>query len=412
MSSQAFIVAAKRTPFGAFGGKLKDLSANELGGLAAKAALAQLPASAQAHLTQSTSERQSVIFGNVAQTSTDAPYLARHVGLRAGLPITTPAYTVNRLCTSGFQTIINAVQEIKVGDVDVAVTGGSESMSQAPYVLRNVRWGTKFGPEYLKMEDALAASLTDRYPEVVPMAITAERLADQYSVSRTDCDEFALRSQTLWAQAQESGVYDAEIAPVEVKVKRAVEQVTKDEHPRPKTTIEGLAKLPAVFKKDGVVSAGNASGISDGGSACDRCWRAVRQAARHPAARPHRGLPHRRCRPGTHGHRPCRCHPGRPGQVEPDHGPDGHHRNQRGLCCPGPVVRQGSGHRSCSPQRVRWCHCPGPSARCLGIAHHGPPGAPPEGYRRPLRCWICLRRRWPGRGHHHRGPLSLLLEDI
>ncbi|KAJ1937436.1 hypothetical protein FBU59_004747, partial [Linderina macrospora] len=200
-------------------------------------------------------------------SSTDAPYLARHVGLRAGLPITTPAYTVNRLCTSGFQTIINAVQEIKVGDVDVAVTGGSESMSQAPYVLRNVRWGTKFGPEYMKMEDSLAASLTDRYPEVVPMAITAERLADQYSVSREQCDEFALRSQTLWAQAQESGVYDAEIAPVEVKVKRAIEQVTKDEHPRPKTAIEGLAKLPPVFKKGGVVTAGNASGISDGASA-------------------------------------------------------------------------------------------------------------------------------------------------
>ncbi|KAJ1830709.1 3-ketoacyl-CoA thiolase, mitochondrial [Coemansia sp. RSA 2706] len=267
MATQSFIIAAKRTPFGAFGGKLKDLTANELGGIAAKAAIDSLPAAAQAHLRQSTSPRQSVIFGNVLQTSTDAPYLARHVGHRAGLPVTTPANTVNRLCTSGFQSIINAVQEIKSDDADIVVTGGSESMSQAPYALRNVRWGAKFGPEYLKMEDTLMAALTDRYPTSVPMAITAERLATKYSVTREECDKFAVQSQQRWAQAHEAGVFASEIAPIEVKVKRAIEQMACDEHPRPQTTIEGLARLGPVFQKDGVVTAGNASGISDGASA-------------------------------------------------------------------------------------------------------------------------------------------------
>ncbi|KAJ2773484.1 hypothetical protein IWQ57_001271 [Coemansia nantahalensis] len=267
MAAQSFIVAAKRTPFGAFGGKLKDLTANELGGLAAKAAIGSLPATVQTHLATSTSPRQSVIFGNVLQTSADAPYLARHVGHRAGLPVTTPANTVNRLCTSGFQAIIDAVLNIKADDADIVVTGGAESMSQAPYVLRNVRWGTKFGPEYLKMEDSLMGALTDRYPEPVPMAITAERLAEKYAISRADCDAFALRSQQRWAAANEAGVFASEIAPVDVKVKRATESMTADEHPRPQTTVEALGRLAPVFKKDGVVTAGNASGISDGASA-------------------------------------------------------------------------------------------------------------------------------------------------
>ncbi|KAJ2513622.1 3-ketoacyl-CoA thiolase, mitochondrial [Coemansia sp. RSA 1939] len=267
MSTQSFIVAAKRTPFGAFGGKLKDLTANELGGIAAKAAIASLPAGMQEHLRTSTTPRQSVIFGNVLQSSADAPYLARHVGHRAGLPVTTPANTVNRLCTSGFQAIISAVHEIKAGDSDVVVTGGAESMSQAPYILRNVRWGTRFGPEYLKMEDSLMTALTDRHPQPVPMAITAERLAEEYGVSRADCDAFALQSQQRWAKANDAGVFASEIAPMEIKVKRSVETMAADEHPRPQTTLEALARLGAVFKEGGVVTAGNASGISDGASA-------------------------------------------------------------------------------------------------------------------------------------------------
>ncbi|KAI9502914.1 3-ketoacyl-CoA thiolase, mitochondrial [Coemansia spiralis] len=267
MPAQSFIIAAKRTPFGAFGGKLKDFTANELGGFSAKAAIASLPANVQEHLANNKTPRQSVIFGNVLQTSVDAPYLARHVGHRAGLPITTPANTVNRLCTSGFQSIISAVQEIKAGDSDIVITGGTESMSQAPYVLRNVRWGTKFGPEYLKMDDSLMAALTDRYPEPVPMAITAERLAEKYNVTREECDSFALQSQQRWAKANEAGVFNSEIAPIEIKIKRTMEAMAADEHARPQTTLEALARLGSVFKKDGVVTAGNASGISDGASA-------------------------------------------------------------------------------------------------------------------------------------------------
>ncbi|KAJ1994671.1 3-ketoacyl-CoA thiolase, mitochondrial [Dimargaris cristalligena] len=257
---QVYIVAAKRTPFGAFGGKLKDLTANELGGLASKAALAGLPAGTPV---------DSVIVGNVTHTSPDAPYLARHVGLRAGLPIETPALTVNRLCGSGFQSIINAVQEIRSGDASVVLTGGAENMSQAPYALRGVRWGTRYGVDQ-KLEDTLAASLVDRYPSPTPMGITAEKLGAQYGITRADCDAYALTSQQRWAAAHEQGVFDAEIAPVTVNTRKrgVTEAFTIDEHPRPQTTLESLQKLASVFVKDtGLVSAGNASGISDGAAA-------------------------------------------------------------------------------------------------------------------------------------------------
>ncbi|KAI9219042.1 Thiolase, N-terminal domain-containing protein [Blastocladiella britannica] len=255
-----FIVAAKRTPFGAFGGKLKHLTANELGGLASKAALADLPADTKV---------DSVIFGNVSQTSNDAAYLARHVGHRAGLPVETPALTINRLCGSGFQAVINAAHEIIAGESHVVLTGGSESMSQAPYALRDLRWGTRYGVD-LKGEDTLAAALVDRYPTVTPMGITAENLAKQYNISRKDCDEYAMQSQQRWAAAQASGAFSAEITPVEVPGKKrgTFESLTTDEHPRPQSTVESLTKLPSVFiKNTGTVSAGNASGIADGAAA-------------------------------------------------------------------------------------------------------------------------------------------------
>ncbi|KAJ1921572.1 hypothetical protein H4219_000610 [Mycoemilia scoparia] len=272
MSTQAFIVAAKRTPFGAFGGKLKGLTANELGGIAAKAALNELPTSFVEKATHASSTGSpaisSVIFGNVAQTSKDAPYLARHVGHRAGLPVTTNALTINRLCGSGFQSIINAVHEIKAGDSKVVLTGGSESMSQAPYVLRDVRWGTRFGPDYLKMEDSLACALTDQYPNPIGMGMTAEKLGSQYGITREQCDEFALKSQQRWASAHAKGIFDAETTPVEVKGKKGkIEVVNVDEHPRPDANVESLRKLKPVFKQDGLVTAGNASGMNDGAAA-------------------------------------------------------------------------------------------------------------------------------------------------
>ena len=256
-AKSCFIVGAKRTAFGAFGGKLKDLTATELGALASKAALAQLPANTPV---------SSVIFGNVCPTSTDAAYLARHVGLRCQLPIGTPALTINRLCGSGFQAAINAIQEINSGDAEVVLTGGTENMSQAPYAVRNIRWGTRYGLD-LKMEDTLAAALVDRYPVETPMAITAETLGDQNGITRQHCDEYALKSQKRWAAAQQAGIFKSEIVPVQIKTRKGVEDFAVDEHARPQTTIEGLAKLSPVFKKNGMVTAGNASGISDGAAA-------------------------------------------------------------------------------------------------------------------------------------------------
>ncbi|KAF9161404.1 3-ketoacyl-CoA thiolase, mitochondrial [Actinomortierella ambigua] len=255
--ANVFIIAAKRTPFGAFGGKLKDYTAAELGAFASKAALADVGKEVPI---------DSVIVGNVAQSDAAGAYLARHVGLRSGLDISVPALTVNRLCGSGFQSIINATHEIKVGDANIVLTGGSESMSLSPYALRNVRWGTRFGVD-LKLEDTLAAALVDRFPKETPMAITAENLAVKYGLTRQQCDEYALSSQQRWAAAHKAGRFNAEIVPVEYKVKKATEVLSHDEHPRPNTTIENLAKLPPVFKKEGTVSAGNASGISDGAGA-------------------------------------------------------------------------------------------------------------------------------------------------
>ncbi|CAI9619879.1 unnamed protein product [Staurois parvus] len=249
-----FIVAAKRTPFGTFGGVLKDHTATDLGEIAAKAALAAGNVAPDAV--------DSVIFGNVAQTSSDAIYLTRHIGLRVGIPIPVPALTVNRLCGSGFQSVVNGCQEIALRESEIVMCGGSESMSQSPYAVRNIRFGTKLGVD-LKMEDTLWAGLTDSMIKT-PMAITAENLAEKYVISRKDCDNFGYRSQQRWKAAQDAGYFTAEMVPIELKTKKGPVKMEQDEHPRPQTTLEQMAKLPPVFKKDGVVTAGNASGISDG----------------------------------------------------------------------------------------------------------------------------------------------------
>jgi acetyl-CoA acetyltransferase family protein len=261
LSREIWIVGAKRTAFGTFGGTLKDLTATDLAVEASKAALAQAGADPSAV--------EQVIFGNVQQTSADSIYLARHVGLRAGVPIPAPALTVNRLCGSGFQAIINGAEQILLGDSEVVLTGGTESMSQAPHVVRGARWGLAFGKEQ-KLGDTLWDALTDSYTGF-PMAITAENLAEQYKISRQEVDDYALRSQRAWAAANEAGRFKDEIVPIEVKGKKGPVQFAVDEHPRPQTTAEVLAKLPPVFKKDGVVTAGNASGISDGAGAILLC---------------------------------------------------------------------------------------------------------------------------------------------
>ena len=265
------LVAGVRTPFGAFGGALKDLSANDLGVVAAKAALDRSGFAA--------GDIDHVIFGNALQTSGDAIYCARHIGLKAGLPVETPAVTVNRLCGSGFESIIQACRQIVVGDSEVVLAGGTESMSQAPHTIRGARWGIPLGAS--KMGDLLWESLYDPYAGF-SMAETAENLADKYKLTRAEVDDFAYQSQMRTQAAREAGRFEDEIVPVELVTKKGHQEFVADEHPRPKTTPEILAKLPPYFKKDGVVTAGNASGIVDGAAAVIVATRARAEAVGAP----------------------------------------------------------------------------------------------------------------------------------
>ncbi|HEU4762551.1 MAG TPA: acetyl-CoA C-acetyltransferase [Gemmatimonadales bacterium] len=257
--SDIVFLTAVRTGFGSFGGALKDLSATDLGVFAARGALlrAGLESGKVDH----------VIFGNVIQTSADAIYLARHVALRAGCPEETPALTVNRLCGSGFEAITQAAQLIMLGHADVVLAGGTESMSQAPHVIRGARWGLRLGPPP-PLEDTLWEALRDSFCDL-SMAETAERLADQHTLSRVDVDAVALRSQQRAEAAWQRGAFAAELVPVEIVDRKTKQKIAwaGDEHRRPDSTAEGLARLPPYFKKDGVVTAGNASGIVDGAAA-------------------------------------------------------------------------------------------------------------------------------------------------
>jgi acetyl-CoA acyltransferase 2 len=254
ITKDVVILSARRTPFGTFGGTLKDLTATDLAVHAAKAAVAQSAVPVD--------DFDHVVVGNVAQTSTDAIYIARHVGLRAGLPIRVPALTVNRLCGSGFQALVNAAEMILTDQAQVVLAGGTESMSQSPHVIRGARWGIPLGKGQL--EDYLWSALTDSYTGM-PMAITAENLAVKYEISQDAVDQYSVLSQKRFAAAQESGRFADEIVPVEVPGKKGQTTLfAKDEHNRPDTTVEALRKLPKVFKKDGVVHAGAASGICDG----------------------------------------------------------------------------------------------------------------------------------------------------
>lgn len=256
--SQAFIAGAKRTPFGSYGGSLKSFAASQLGGLAAKAALAQLPPATIV---------DHVVFGTVLGSDPSSAYLARHVGHLAGLPMTVPALTVNRLCGSGFESVIHAKRLISMGEADVVVTGGSESMSRCPYTLSGEsRFGNRYGID-LKLEDSLAHALIDRIPHPTPMGITAENLAEKYSITREECDRFALESQKRWELGKRDGAFDQEIVPVELVSRKSTVEFKVDEHPRPQTDEVSLKKLSPVFKKGGVVTAANASGICDGASA-------------------------------------------------------------------------------------------------------------------------------------------------
>lgn len=259
LSRDIVFLSAVRTPFGTFGGALKDFSAVDLTVFAARAAMERAGVEP--------AEIQHSIFGNVMQTTSDAIYFARHVALKAGCPVEVPALTVNRLCGSGFQAVVNGAQEILLGEAEVCLVGGGESMSQAPHIARGLRWGLPLG-KMPPLEDSLWEGLTDSYAGM-PMAETAEKLAVQYGLDRGCVDEYALRSQQTAKAAWDAGIFEDEVIGVPVKNPRTrqTEEFRRDEHMRPDSTLEGLAKLRPVFKADGVVTAGNASGIGDGAGA-------------------------------------------------------------------------------------------------------------------------------------------------
>src|SRR6202162_2589242 len=253
------IVSGARTPFGRYCGKIKDYTAQELGAVAAKAAIERAGVDAE-HFDHD-------VFGNAQQTSGDALYGARHVGLRAGLPIETPALTVNRLCGSGMQAMVSAAQMIQTEEAKVVLAGGMESMSQAPFSIRG-RDGFTLAPGG-KLEDSLMVALLDTYCGLY-MANTAERYGEQHGITRQAQDEFALRSQQTADAAYKAGCLQEELTPVPLRNSKGEatgEMLPEDDHRRPQTTIEGLAKLRAAFGKNGTVTAGNASGIVDGGAA-------------------------------------------------------------------------------------------------------------------------------------------------
>lgn len=257
-----FVVAAKRTPFGTFGGMLRNHTPTDLQVAACAAAMKALGVPNPERLID------SVVVGNVLTAAApDTPYIARHTALRCGLDQATPANTVNRLCGSGFQAIVSAVHEIMAGDAEVVLTGGSDNMSACPYAVRDIRFGTRLGAD-IKLEDIMWAALSDSYVKT-PMGVTAENLAQKYGISRQESDEFAVRSHQKWAEANGKGCFRDEIVPLEVKAKKGAKvSMEADEHPKPaQTTVEKIAGLPTVFKKDGVVTAASSSGVSDGAAA-------------------------------------------------------------------------------------------------------------------------------------------------
>ena len=275
MARDIFIVGGARTPMTEYAGALKDVSALELGAIASRASFEKSGVKPE--------WIDHTVVGNVLQTSSDAIYGARHVALKAGVPIEVPALTVNRLCGSGMQAAVSGAQLIQLDEAEIVLTGGIENMSQAPHVIRGLRAGLRLGQG--KLEDYLYEALLDPYCGLF-MAQTAEKCAAKYGISRDEQDAFALRSQQRAACAWKEGRFADEVVPVEIKTRKGTTVVDKDDHLRPDTTLEGLAKLPTAFSKDGSVTAGNASGIVDGGAALILASeRAVNERGLTPLAR-------------------------------------------------------------------------------------------------------------------------------
>ncbi len=250
------VLSGKRTPFGTFGGSLKSFTATDLAVFSSVAAIEAAGVDPD--------RIDHTFFGNALQTSSDAIYLARHAALRSGVPQESPALTVNRLCGSGFEAMVQGAKEILLGGAQLTLCGGSESMSQAPHVIRGARWGQlRLGPAGPAFEDLLWEALRDSNCDVT-MAQTAEELAERYAVTREEADQVAVRSQQRAKAAWEGGYFEAEIAPIMIESRKGEQEFARDEHMRPGTTLEALSGLQPFFKKDGLVTAGNASGIGDG----------------------------------------------------------------------------------------------------------------------------------------------------
>jgi len=275
MSTEIVILGGARTPMAEYVGAFKDVSALELGAHAGRAALERSGVAA--------GSVDHVVFGNVLQTSGDAVYGARHVGLKAGVPVEVPSLTVNRLCGSGMQAVVSAAHLIRLGEAKVVLAGGTENMTQAPHVVRGARSGLRLGEG--KLEDSLMVALLDTHCGL-SMAQTSEALSRRSGVTREEMDAYALRSQKAAAAARERGVFAEEIVPVEAGQGKKAVRVEADDHLRPDTTLEGLAALRPSFGKDGTVTAGNASGIVDGAAALVVAdGAAARQTGRAPLAR-------------------------------------------------------------------------------------------------------------------------------
>lgn len=250
-------VAGQRTAFGSFGGTLKDISGTDLAVHAARGCLNQINLKPE--------EIDHVVIGNVVPSSSDGAYLPRHVGLKLGLPVTTPAFAVNRLCGSGFQSWVNAAQMLTTGEATMVLAGGVEQMSLVPYVARNVRFGgMRLGNG--ELEDLLTAALTDSYAQM-PMAITAENLGEKYQITRDQADVYSYQSQQRYDQAYKQKLFSNEITTINLETKKGSITFDKDEHPKPETSLDKIKSLKSLFKKDGLVTAATASGIVDG-AAC------------------------------------------------------------------------------------------------------------------------------------------------
>jgi acetyl-CoA C-acetyltransferase len=254
--NEVVITSAARTAVGRYGGSLKGVPPTDLGAIAVGAALER------SGIEPGVVDQ--VVFGNVIHSAPEDMYMARVVGIKAGIPKEVPAFTVNRLCGTGVQAIVSAAQAIATGDAEVAVAGGAESMSRGPYWMPDARWGARMGESALV--DPVVGGLTDPFNDI-HMGVTAENLAESHDISRAEQDEFSVESHLRAARAWDEGRFDEEVGPVEIKSRKGVAEFARDEHFRPDATVEAMGRLKPVFKKDGTVTAGNASGMNDAGGA-------------------------------------------------------------------------------------------------------------------------------------------------